>query len=53
MYLMRNENGDWIEISEGSKLFVLNTDGVDSQEYLKGEGLTLNDIRFATCYLGW
>lgn len=44
MYLMSNENGDWLEISdEGTKLFLLSPYNVHFQEYLRNEGLTFNE----------
>jgi hypothetical protein len=44
MYLMANENGDWLEMSsEGAKLFLLSPTNVHFQEYLRSEGLTFEE----------
>lgn len=44
MYLMANENGDWLEVSDkGAKLFLLSPYNVHFQEYLREEGLTFEE----------
>ena len=37
MLVMANENGDWIEVREGSSFFFLDTDSDNFKEYLREE----------------